>query len=83
MPDNVKNFEPGKALFVADNDPLIFYRAINRFSHSALKTGGMLFLEINEAFGSETVDLLSSEFCNIELRKDLNGKFRMIKAIKK
>jgi release factor glutamine methyltransferase len=66
---------------VPQDDPLLFYKAISDFASANLTTGGMLFLEINENYGQETVELLNSKgFKNIELRKDISGRDRMIKA---
>ncbi|MFD0794031.1 peptide chain release factor N(5)-glutamine methyltransferase [Mucilaginibacter litoreus] len=80
---NVNNFEPHTALFVPENDPLIFYKAITNFAAEKLIPGGLLFFEINEAFGKETVDLLKDKsFINIELRQDMSGRDRMVKAVK-
>jgi release factor glutamine methyltransferase len=79
---NVVNFEPHSALFVPQNDPLLFYKAIADFAIRNLTPGGLLFLEINEIYGQETIQLLSSKgFKNIELRKDISGRDRMIKAV--
>lgn len=81
MHNNVLEHEPHLALFVPDNDALLFYRTIAGFAQKHLKPGGLLFFEINEALGQETVDLLASErFTGIELQKDMQGKDRMIKA---
>lgn len=81
MHTNVLNYEPHLALFVEDNNPLIFYRAIADFALQHLENGGLLFLEINENLGKETVELLVDKgFTDIELRKDMRGKNRMIKA---
>jgi release factor glutamine methyltransferase len=78
---NVVDFEPHTALFVPQDDPLLFYRAIARFAADNLDTGGLLFFEINESYGEDTVDLLKSlNFKNIELRKDMSDRYRMIKA---
>lgn len=78
---NVLNHEPHLALFVSDNDPLIFYRAIADFARQHLENNGLLFFEINENLGKQTVELLlDKEFKNIELRQDIRGKDRMIKA---
>ena len=82
MSRNVLDYEPGSAIFVPDSDPLRYYRFISLFASEKLLTGGFLFLEINEALENETVSLLNSRFCNIEVRNDLNGKPRMIKAQK-
>jgi release factor glutamine methyltransferase len=81
MHTNVTDFEPHTALFVPENDPLIFYKAIADFALTHLKKGGLLFFEINESYGEQIVELLDNKlFKNIELRKDMSGKFRMVKA---
>ncbi|MEO6981477.1 MAG: peptide chain release factor N(5)-glutamine methyltransferase [Mucilaginibacter sp.] len=81
MHTNVIDFEPHTALFVPENDPLIFYKAIADFAITNLTESGVLFLEINESYGNETVELLAAkDFKNIELRKDMSGRDRMIKA---
>lgn len=82
MHHNVTGFEPHTALFVPDNEPLLFYKAIAYFAAGHLVTNGYLFFEINESFGAETVEMLMNiGFTNIELRKDMAGKDRMIKAV--
>ena len=81
MEKNVLDHEPHLALFVDDNNPLIFYSAIANYSKNNLVEGGFLYFEINEAFGSETKQMLEQKgFCNVLLRKDINNKNRMIKA---
>ncbi len=81
MEQNVLQFEPHKALFVPDHDPLLFYRVIATKSLSFLKNQGVLFFEIHEDFAAEVKELLVElGFINIELRKDLQGKSRMIRA---
>ncbi|WP_299578255.1 peptide chain release factor N(5)-glutamine methyltransferase [uncultured Sunxiuqinia sp.] len=81
MSDLVLNNEPAKALFVPDEDPLVFYQALTTFALKHLRYGGQLFWEINEAFGEESVALLKENgFSNVTLRKDINGKNRMIYA---
>src|SRR6187399_864169 len=81
MHDRVKEFEPHLALFVPDEDALLFYKKLSDFSLKHLKAGGSLFVEINEALGEQVVNLFkSARFANIELRKDMQGKNRMIKA---
>ena len=83
MLENVLTFEPHLALFVADEDPLIFYREIGKNALLNLKSEGKLFFEIHEDLSAETADLLKGiGFVNIEMRKDLQGKMRMIKAEK-
>jgi len=81
MLQNVIDYEPHVALFVSDTDPLIFYRTIADIAGKQLKPGGNLYFEINERFGNETADLLEKKgFKNIVLKKDINGKERMIRA---
>src|SRR5262249_53956198 len=81
MRKNVAEYEPSTALFVPDNDPLIFYKAIAEFGKEKLNKGGMIYAEIHENLGEQTRDLFLSEgFQTIHLKKDLQGKNRMIKA---
>ncbi len=81
MHKNVTDFEPHKALFVPENKPLLFYSVIADFALAHLKPGGLLFFEINEAYGEQLIVLLQNRgFSNIELKKDLSGRDRMIKA---
>jgi release factor glutamine methyltransferase len=81
MLQNVIDYEPHVALFVSDTDPLVFYRTIADIAGKQLKPGGNLYFEINERFGNETADLLAKKgFKNIVLKKDINGKERMIRA---
>jgi release factor glutamine methyltransferase len=81
MLNNVTDYEPHIALFVPDKDPLLFYRSIADIALIQLKQGGNLYFEINEKLGRETADLLVSKgFRNVILKKDINGKERMIKA---
>lgn len=83
MSEHVLNYEPHLALFVSDEDPLVFYKAIARFSYEALIPGGKLYVEINEALANETVAVFEKVgFGNIVARKDLNDRFRMIRAIR-
>ncbi|HVW15594.1 MAG TPA: peptide chain release factor N(5)-glutamine methyltransferase [Mucilaginibacter sp.] len=83
MHTNVTDFEPHTALFVPENDQLIFYKAIADFASGHLEKNGLLFFEINENYGEQIVELLNTtSFNNIELRKDLSGKNRMIRAIR-
>ncbi|MDC6351754.1 peptide chain release factor N(5)-glutamine methyltransferase [Zeaxanthinibacter sp. PT1] len=84
MSRNVKNFEPALALFVPDNDPLKFYRRIIELASVSLNVGGRLYFEINEALGKQMAELFEAHnFSEIELRKDIFGKDRFIKGIKK
>ena len=81
MHDRVKEFEPHLALFVPDEDALLFYKKLSGFALKHLKPGGNLFVEINEALAEQVVNLFrSTGFANIELRKDMQEKDRMIKA---
>ncbi|WP_113652789.1 peptide chain release factor N(5)-glutamine methyltransferase [Pedobacter namyangjuensis] len=81
MHQNVLANEPHRALFVTNENPLIFYNAIAEFAMENLADHGLLFFEINEYLGKETVSLLKHKgFNNIELRKDMQGKDRMVKA---
>ena len=84
MERNVLEHEPGLALFVPNDDPLLFYRRIGGLGLQLLKDGGMLFFEINRRFGKETVELLQGMgYQEVELRKDTFGNDRMVKAIKR
>lgn len=76
---NVLDNEPHLALFVEDNDALIFYRKIAKLAQKNLSENGQLFFEINQYLGKEMIDLLEKmNFKNIELRKDIYGNDRMI-----
>ncbi|MBG9376316.1 peptide chain release factor N(5)-glutamine methyltransferase [Panacibacter sp. DH6] len=82
MRRNVLLHEPHLALFVPDNDPLLFYKSIAAFGLTHLNKNGWLFFEINETLGNEVKALLASAgYTNIELRKDMQGKDRMVKAV--
>jgi release factor glutamine methyltransferase len=79
---NVLNFEPHLALFVPDEDPLVFYRAIGEWGQQLLKHGGKLYLEIYENLADKLVQLLLSQgYEELRVRQDLNGKNRMLSAI--
>ncbi|MBL86178.1 MAG: protein-(glutamine-N5) methyltransferase, release factor-specific [Winogradskyella sp.] len=81
---NVLDNEPHLALFVDNEKPLIFYKAITDFAVDKLKSNGSLYFEINQYLGQETKQLLvDAEFKAVELRKDLNGNDRMLKGTKK
>ncbi|MFL1012303.1 peptide chain release factor N(5)-glutamine methyltransferase [Flavisericum labens] len=83
MKPNVVDNEPHLALFVKDEDPLLFYKAITDFANINLKKNGLLFFEINEYLGKAMIDLLTHKsFKNIELKQDIFKKDRMIKAEK-
>lgn len=78
---NVLDNEPHLALFVEDNDALIFYKKIAELALKNLSKNGVLYFEINQYLGKETVKLLANlGFKNIELRKDIYGNDRMIKS---
>lgn len=78
---NVLDYEPHLALFVEDTDALLFYRKIAQLALKNLSSNGLLFFEINQYLGNETVDLLENiGFKNIELKKDIYGNDRMIKC---
>jgi len=79
MQNNVLMHEPHIALFVPDNDPLLFYKNIAEFALLYLRQNGLLFFEINEAFGKELMQMLTVKgFIKTEIKKDLQGKERMI-----
>jgi len=81
MQKNVLDNEPHLALFVKDNNPLLFYNKIADLSKNHLSKNGCLFFEINQYLGNETVELLNSKgFSTIELKKDMFGVDRIIKA---
>ena len=84
MQPNVIEHEPDIALFVEDEDPLLFYRKISQLSKQYLKQDGVLYFEINEYLSKEMKVMLDSEgFKNIEIKKDIFEKDRMIKCIRK
>lgn len=81
MRSNVLNFEPHLALFVEDNDPLIFYQAIANFAFQTLKEDGLIVVEINESLGEETAEVFrQTGFAETEVIKDLHQKNRFVKA---
>jgi len=80
--NNVLENEPHLALFVADKNPLIFYNKIADLAKKQLSENGMLFFEINQYLGKETINMLVKKgFKNIQLKKDLFGNDRMIKCV--
>lgn len=81
MKSNVIDYEPHLALFVSDDDPLIFYKRLAVLAKKSLKKSGKIYLEINEKLSNETAELLELQgFHEIRVRKDLNDRFRMISA---
>ncbi len=83
MRDNVLRYEPDLALYVSDTDPLLFYKQIAKLAAKGLKPNGYLYFEINQYLGAALCELLESlDFKNIELKKDIYGADRMIRAVK-
>ena len=75
--------EPHTALFVPDDDPLLFYRAIAQYASTALKPGGWLYFEINPLYAEPLRDMLNMMlYHDIEIKEDQYGKQRMIRAKK-
>ena len=82
MKANVLQYEPHLALFTPDKEPLLFYKKIGSLAAKSLNCGGKLYFEINEQYGAEILEMLSKiGFVDIALKKDINDKDRMIKAI--
>lgn len=81
MASHVTEAEPSLALFVPDDDPLVFYRALGEFARQRLLPGGAVFVEIHEDLASATIDLFKAAgFQQVILQKDMQGKDRMIRA---
>ena len=84
MEDNVLLFEPHQALFVTNDNPLLFYHRISDIANNLLNVGGHLYFEINRGMGDEIVRLLINKgYSNVQMRKDISGNQRMVKAEKK
>ena len=82
MEKNVVEYEPAMALFVFDDDPLVFYKAIAEFGREKLNKGGSIYAEIHENLGEQIRDLFLLEgYQAVELKKDLQGKDRIVKAV--
>jgi len=81
MNANVLNYEPHIALFVDDNEPLLFYKAIAEFGKTFLKKKGQVFCEIHENLVDRVVNLFDTSGFKTEIKKDMQGKDRMIRAI--
>jgi release factor glutamine methyltransferase len=80
---HVIEHEPAMALFVEDSDPIIFYKEIIKFAEMNLQRGGLLFFELHESYGNEVLEFIQLfDFEEIEIRPDLQGKSRMMKAQK-
>ncbi len=81
MPPQVLEHEPALALFTGNDDPLRFIKAIAEFATKKLNPGGLLFFELNEFHAeASTAEVKAQGFANVELRSDLNGKLRMLRA---
>ena len=83
MERHVLEHEPHLALFVPDDDPLRFYRAITQYAQEALKPGGLLYFELNPLYARETEALLQDlGFAETDIKSDMFGKQRFLKAKK-
>ena len=83
MSANVLDWEPGMALFVPDENPLRFYRALGEWMTACLRSGGQAYFEINETYGRDTVALFESQgFSEVTLHRDFRGKDRFISLVK-
>ena len=82
MSPNVLEYEPRIALFVPDNDPLIFYKTIAEFGKKHLSDSGIIFLELHEDYSNSTEELFKNENYITEIKKDMQGKNRMLLAAK-
>ena len=81
MKSNVLNYEPHEALFVSNDDALLFYKAITDFALKKLNPSGKLYFEINEMYGSEIVEMIKGKGLHeVEIRKDISGKDRMLRC---
>jgi release factor glutamine methyltransferase len=82
LPENVRKYEPAEALFVPDDDPLVFYRTLAEFCQSRLKPGGCLYAEVHENYAEDVKNLLAMQFGNVLLRRDFHDRKRMVKAVR-
>ena len=81
MERNVLDWEPFSALFVPNNDPLLFYRRIGELGRMMLVDGGRLYFEINRAFGEAVASMLRKQgYTNVRIRKDISGNDRYVIA---
>lgn len=80
MSKHVLDYEPHKALFVPNDDALLFYRKIADFALQHLQPNGAVYVEINQQLGNETVELFQQKGFTVELRNDMSGNERMVKA---
>jgi release factor glutamine methyltransferase len=81
MQRNVLEHEPDTALYVKDEDPLIFYHKITKLAAGSLSKGGSLYFEINQYLAEETRELLEESGFESSLRKDIFGNYRMLKGV--
>lgn len=82
MPPNVVQHEPHGALFVPDKNPLLFYEALAKFGKAKLHEGGALYVEVHEERGTDVAQLFQKAmYENVVLKKDMQGKDRMVKAV--
>lgn len=79
---NVTDFEPWEALFVAKNDPFVFYKYIEKFTKLHLNENGNVYVEVHEAYAKDVKQIFESAGFNSEIKKDIYGKDRMVKARK-
>ena len=82
MHANVIKYEPATALFVPDDDALVFYKSIAVFGKTHLNAGGYIYTEINEGLGEEVLKIFSEAGFQAEVKKDMQGKNRMVKALR-
>ncbi len=83
MDSRVLDYEPHTALFVPDSDPLRFYKAIAGYAHTALRSGGMLYFEINQHFAEEMAAMLRENgFDDVSVARDYKGNYRYASAVK-
>jgi len=81
MHRNVLEYEPETALYVKDEDPLLFYNKITRLAKKSLDPGGKLYFEINQYLADETEKMMQEQGFSTEKRKDIFGNYRMLKGI--
>lgn len=81
MRPNVLQYEPHTALFVDNDDPLLFYKALLRFADHRLHNDGVIYMEIHEELGGQVRALFEEKGYTVEIRKDMQGKERMVKAV--
>ncbi len=80
MSKNVTEYEPGIALFVENNDPYIFYKKIAQFSKSHLNPNGKIYVEVHENYAADVKKIFENAGFTSEIKKDIYGKERMVKA---